>query len=504
VVARATERNGEMAHWGRGGSGLFGRLAVGGDTGWCRCRNRFWVAVLGLVALVSCCSSAGAAPPRDAGAAPPRDAVAAPATVGVAGSSCHQVIKIGAVYTTSGAAAASSTGNKGVASSGAALEQEYQALDQDVANYVNAHGGLAGCKVKMVYFNFDYSPTSDFSAESESECVSFAQDQHAFAVISGVLGENKTLISCLAENHVVSLFNTASYQPTPKDFATYRGYLYQPDMTTPYRFGPYIELLAKYGYFGTGAKVGILLADDGSGNNQHLVNKLWKPALAKLGITPVVFTYNTVQDVGSGIAQSAGQLQAAVLKFKAAGVNRVLFTPDGGDGVYLFSAVANSQKYTPRYALTSSSGPGFVPTIPAAQRTGAMAVSDSLLDLGVVSTPQLVGQVAKNEMNANRKVCNAIFSGHIGTAPVSEYYGFCDNFLFLNAALKGTSAVTARTLLAGANRLGASFPLASGYANASFASPDHYDGATAVRVMKWDAAADGWVFVSPPVKIPQS
>jgi len=73
----------------------------------------------------------------------------------------------------------------------------------------------------------------------------------------------------------------------------------------------------------------------------------------------------------------------------------------------------------------------------------------------------------------------------------------------LQAALKGASAVTPQTLLAGADRQGNSFPLASGYASAFLGDPDHYDGATATRVLSWDVKANGWVCVSHPSRCQQ-
>ena len=83
----------------------------------------------------------------------------------------------------------------------------------------------------------------------------------------------------------------------------------------------------------------------------------WKPALAKLGITnPTVFTYFQCHSV-SDCATTTNDFSSAVLKFRQAGVDHVLFTPDGGDAVFFFFQVAHSQKYYPRYGMTTASGP---------------------------------------------------------------------------------------------------------------------------------------------------
>jgi hypothetical protein len=72
----------------------------------------------------------------------------------------------------------------------------------------------------------------------------------------------------------------------------------------------------------------------------------------------------------------------------------------------------------------------------------------------------------------------------------------------MQAALKGAPAVTPAALLAGVERLGSSFSLAGGYANASFGSPDHYDGGSAVRVLKWNESVQQWQYQSGPLNTP--
>jgi hypothetical protein len=106
---------------------------------------------------------------------------------------------------------------------------------------------------------------------------------------------------------------------------------------------------------------------------------------------------------------------------------------------------------------------------------------------------------------ATTALCQKIYAGHV---PSGEYiqtlYLTCDEFLYLQAALKGASAVTPQTLLAGVNRLAGSYVAAAAYANPFLGPPDAYDGASAARVMLWDTSDDSWNFVSPSVPIPPS
>src|SRR5204862_841438 len=89
------------------------------------------------------------------------------------GSACRQVIKIGVSYSSDTAAAGAAVGNPTAAASLVNYANEVRALDQRVADYVNAHGGLAGCEVALVYHDFHLLGASGFSGESESECVDF-------------------------------------------------------------------------------------------------------------------------------------------------------------------------------------------------------------------------------------------------------------------------------------------------------------------------------------------
>jgi ABC-type branched-subunit amino acid transport system substrate-binding protein len=408
------------------------------------------------------------------------------------------VIKLGATYATDEATFQTLVGSPGAVTQN--YEQEQQSLWQLGANYINDSGGLDGCKVEMVYYNFPATASDGWSAESQTECTQFAQDDHVFAVINTSF-ENKTLIDCLAQNHVVDFYDgpAPAYQPTPQDFSQLRGYLYQPDYINSYRFGSFIDQLQQAGYFGSGAKVGILLADDGSGNNQYVVNTLWKPALAALGLTPVIFTYSEAENY-SREGDLAEQFSSAVLEFKGANVDHVILTPDGGESVITFTAEAESQGYTPRYAMTSDSNPVAWPDVQSAERPNAMAVSYSVFDLATSS--QVQSQIATDPASANRNECNAIYSGHTGSEPVSSIYWMCDVFFFLRSALSGASTVNSQNLLSGADRLGKSFPLADGIGTGSFGPPDHYDGATMTRVMEWNQSASSWQYVTRPEEVP--
>src|SRR5439155_18605399 len=122
------------------------------------------------------------------------------------------------------------------------------------------HGGLAGCPIRLVFHDFKALTAAGFSGESQTECSHFAEDEHVFAVITGTGGalENKTLITCLAQHGVVTLWGSGMYAPSAADFAKYRGYLYEPSDITPDRWGVFIDQLARVGYLTKATKLGVL------------------------------------------------------------------------------------------------------------------------------------------------------------------------------------------------------------------------------------------------------
>jgi hypothetical protein len=467
-----------------------------------RSRAAAVVGVMMIALVAAACGSSGSHNASSATTAKPTGGTAAPTgssgtAPGIpAGPGCTQTVNLGVTYSTDEGAVLTQLGNAslGKAVTSPTLVQTTKALYTHIADYVNANGGLDGCKINFVYYDFMFGDPAGESDNSQHECTTFAEDQHVFAELNQS-NENETLISCLASKKTVIIYGGGlQYRPIPADFQKYAPYLYQPDYANPYKFGSTPTLLAENGFFGTNpanAKVGILVADDGSGSNQHLVG-LWKAALNKLGIhNPVVFTYFQCHSV-SDCATTTNEFSSAVLKMRQAGVDHVLFTPDGGDAVFFFFQVAHSQKYYPRYGMTTDSGPSLFAFEPKDEQGNAMAVSYLAYDL----FPALPLELAATPQNATKASCEAMLKQYY-PAYFELYFPLCDEIFFMVNALKGSPTISASALQAGANRLGDTMPSASGYGNMSFGSPDKYDGLTTARVIEWNPAKQYWNFVSP-------
>jgi len=430
----------------------------------------------------------------------PGSSVAAAAGGGPAAAlPCAQPLKIGVSYSSDEGAAFSAVGHPqnatGFASYAQALKDGYQlGVDQ-----LNREGGLAGCKVALAFHDFSAFAADGQSGESQKECTDFAEDQHVFGVVAGLAGvlENRVLIECLAQHHVPVFWNGINYTPAAADYTSHRGYLYQIAGLALERLQPAIPILAQAGYFGRGSKVGIIVADNGTGNNQRLVKDLWKPELAAMHIPVSEFTYTQI-DSFQQAGGTSSQFASAVLQFKGAGVNHVIFTPDGGDGLIFFTAAAESQGYRPRYAITTGSVPAGMSDAAPAQGEGALAVSWQVSDLLNLNAPPSSFPAVPS--SAGRAKCDQVYGKYAAAhnAPVASFYAWCDALAVMQTALAGRPAAVAM-LLAGIESL-ASFDAANTWAPARFAR-SHYDGGTAVRVLRWDTKTSQWGLGSQPQQV---
>lgn len=414
---------------------------------------------------------------------------------GKPGAGCEAPVKLGVSYSTDFAAGFGAVGQPDRAAEAAQYFQVMQDAYALAVADLNERGGLNGCPVQLVYHDFSVLAADGFDGQSQRECARFSEDERVFAAIPQTL-ESRVIIDCLAKAGVITFYQPNRYTPTDEDFEAYGEHLYQLAAISPDRWAPFIDQLVQSGYFDHGAKVGVMIADNGTGNNERLVEDVWRPRLEQLGI-PVVrtFSYKQISSFSS-VADASSQFQSAALQFKSAGVTHLLFTPDGGDAAIFFGAAAENAKFRPRWAITSANGPAAFESVPEAQRAGARAVSFVFGDLGASPDPAVV---ADNPPNETRERCRVLFEERFGDRP--PFYAFCDILNFLEAGLRGAPDISPAALAAGAERLGTGFQISNGYDATSFVGGRH-DAPANVRVLAWDEGRVGWVYATPAARIP--
>ena len=184
------------------------------------------------------------------------------------------------------------------------------------------------------------------------------------------------------------------------------------------------------------------------------ISTLMKNELKKIGqkvlVEAVLHTPQSVSDFG----RMASEFQSAVLKFRQAGVDHVLFDEYAGEMPFFGLTVAENQRYRPRWAFNSTN---LTNTI--------QAQHDDRQLTGAVSVTWLPGQdiadIHDPRMNKGvlAKCFDIIKKG--GMVPSRLYTGiFCDSFLFLQKILSTTNNVTPEGMGEAAAKVGTTLRVA--------------------------------------------
>ncbi len=391
------------------------------------------------------------------------------ATQGVTGSS----IAIGINYID---AATQNQGNEQFGNRADHDVSDPKAQAQAILDYVNAHGGIAGRSVKPVFY--DSKDLSNFDAQDQAACSAFTQDQKVFAVASVGIG-GSVLRSCLAKANTPLVRDFYGGLVGQSDVDAVDGFFYQPDAMTAERLaGAWVDDLDEAGYFDKGSKVAVVLPDHPA--DDAVLGGVLTQRLEAHGLK-VTDTQKLVVDKVEDYAKAGADLASAVLRFKSEGVDHVMFFDTAGFAPFAFGSAADGQGFHPRYALTTLEFPSAIASeVPPTQLKGAIATGWApTFD---VATPQ------DPAPTPSRTACQAIFDAAgiklIGRQDVSQALRWCDQLLFLQAALKGVSSPSPKTLLSGVEHLGRGFQAAGTFSTAF--SSGQRDGVAAVQAATFD------------------
>ena len=243
------------------------------------------------------------------------------------------------------------------------------------AAYINAHGGILGRQVKLVFEDVPTIASAENPAQySQTVCTEFVQDSPVIAVVNMVTTmDSPNLWSCLAKAGIplFSLADTAVDDAVQQPLLPYFYTVVAPawdQLSTVL-----VARLQAQGWFGgwnaqAGApsatakpKIGVLVLDDDTGN---AIGKLITRALAAAGY-PNVITY--------AYEAPGDQITSAVLNFEQNGVTNVI-----SDDIELstFQTAAAEQHYIPRYGINTYNDPAtnLAKVAPASEQVGDAGV----------------------------------------------------------------------------------------------------------------------------------
>jgi hypothetical protein len=346
-----------------------------------------------------------------------------------------------------------------------------KAQNQALIDYVNKHGGLAGHPIKPVYYAVDLARADPWSTFVQEACALWTEDHHVIAASFPVNIDIGQLAACLGKHGAV-LDASSLRLRSQSDYKAYP-LLIEPWMITAERLAPlYVKGLQQQGYFSGKPTIGLLSYDY---PQSRRFAKAIADALHTIGQSIKITFEAQYADSTSGLGNTVAQVQSAVLKFRAAGVDHVMSAAiPGGIGV-AFQPTAQSQDYHPRYGLTSYDA---IADENSDQATNALAVGWWLHD-----TDQ-----AHEIANPTTRLCRKIFATNGSAATRSQEllaFAYCDFLLFLqhsSAALDPATPVTGVALAGVLNRTGPTF--ASSRSLATALSATQRDGASGLRPLR--------------------
>ncbi|HYZ92010.1 MAG TPA: hypothetical protein VFA34_06395 [Actinomycetota bacterium] len=354
-----------------------------------------------------------------------------------------------------------------------------------LVDYVNAHGGLGGRKI--VPFIYGTDPLNGtFPAQAEEACTYFAEDAKVSFVVSGAILPEDNMPACHAKRGLPLVWSY-HYLLGRQAFDRYADYLYMPQMIGTYRFGFYADALASAGYFDRGAKIGLIRYD--TAVHKEFADAVIKPGLSRHKQKLTAEAAITKPESASRAGDSASQISSAMLRFRNAGVDHVLFSPSGGAIPLLWGPTSESQGYYPRLAFTSLDIGNFVTDnlsdrqLNRAVYIGWMPAGDTYMQY----TPK---------DDADLEHCKQA----TGVRDDTDMVRFCDGLFFLKAAFDRTPSFGVKGLRTAVERLGTAF--GSPWSLTTRFAPGRHDGVSSYRLMRFYADCSCFKYVGSPHAVP--
>jgi ABC-type branched-subunit amino acid transport system substrate-binding protein len=366
---------------------------------------------------------------------------------------------------------------------------DQEAIGRAVAKAINDAGGIAGRTVELVFYDYKTSEIlSNPQQADQAACSQLTEDRPVFAVVAvtGILTE--VLPECLKQHDTPIVANT-NVPYLKQAFDDYRRYFYSTASPMTERFLPvWLQAARDAGYFeswdtNAGApgvapvKAGILTSDSEAGD---IFTQLVTAELESQGVE-VASTYALASPFDSN------GINSAVLQFRSAGVTHVV--PESLN-LLLFPQAAESQRYRPRYAISTASAPILIESAaPKEQLAGALGVGYfPSYDVGTAHDPGDPSPAAAH--------CREIQEAAGQDTDQRESWNLmgkaCDGFAFVATAI-ANGGLSTEGVWQGAQAI-QSLPPAGAFA-ITFAG-GRSDGPAAVRDLGFDTACGCFTFIS--------
>lgn len=349
-----------------------------------------------------------------------------------------------------------------------------RAQAEAVIAHINENGGAAGRPLAGVYHAIDLN-TGTYAGNARSTCATFTEDNHVLAAIPALVSSpGNELLACLAERGTPLIAHNRNVYDDVI-FDQYDGLLYQPGRMSATRWAAvYIDRLVDRGFLAPTSRIGLLRFDQPV--FQRLADGIVKPRLKVHGLQVAEEVVSTLPENTAGTGTIASEMANAVLRFRAARIDRVIFVSYNALLPFFFMPQAESQGYRPAYGLSSGDMPSWLAiNVPVTQLSGAIAV-------GWVPTDDVALAQDPGD-NPTKALCLELMRGAGQQFPdrISETtaLGYCDALLYLDAVIDATGDISVGAIRVGTAALADSYR--SPYTIRSVFAPQRRDAAAVVR-----------------------
>jgi hypothetical protein len=359
---------------------------------------------------------------------------------------------------------------------------------------LNARGGVQGRRLVPVYYQFN-GQSADYSTQAAEACARFTEDNHVALVIDNSFGSTGGFRECLQKKGVPSLATQSEGDRQSSREASLHA---NPSgMVLERQYGAVLEQLVATTYVGKGNQLGVVIEDCPD------VNRAWDrtlgPLVKRLGLKPPTLQRLQCAVGFSSLGNAGSAMSAAVLAFRQAGVDRVMFVSHFEDVLLLlFGTTAESQAYHPGFMLSSGAQPHYLRTqLPDGQWAQFH---------GVGGSPYTDTDDAK-PAGADPRCLQLVRSAGLQPAnhdDIETVLFICAPYLLLDVVLARTAGASdAPSLLAAVSGLGTAFVSPGRVGGLTRFGPGRLDGGDAVRVFAFVPACGCLRYTASAVQAPQ-
>jgi ABC-type branched-subunit amino acid transport system substrate-binding protein len=369
-----------------------------------------------------------------------------------------------------------------------------KSLVQALVRGINAGGGLNGRRVEAVEYEWN-SQSNNWTLDASAACAKFTQDNHVAVVVDNAFGTTGGFRPCLERAGVLDIQSGPEGDTSTSIGAPLHANTF--NMTVDRTYTAVLSGLSSSGYLSNSNQIGVIIED--CPENAQAYSRTLKPFMSRLGLKPPQEASIGCTTGFASAGPAASAINNAVLKFRTAGVDRVMFVSDNeAVAVLFFATSANSQGYKPGYLLSSAAqAQGLRSQVPSGQQAQFHGVGN----LPFIDTD---GAQPSSVDEQCRQIVNAGALSPVSYTDTSLMVFECGPFLLLQAALKSTHGNGGVTALASAiDSLGSRFAAPGVVAGATFYSQTNHDGPTMVQVFGFVPGCTCIRYSGTPQRAPQ-